>query len=263
MKDKPQKFGLSLSGGAALGFAHIGALRAIEKFDLTITDVSGASMGAIIASLYCQGYNSYEIEEVVAESGMGSILNILSRGRIGTLPGLSSHEKSEELLTKMIPHNSFEGLSRNLHVSVTDITEPDWHIISEGELIPIVLASMSIPVLFEPELIGNKIFVDGGVMNNLPVEPLRERYLKIIGVDVQDICSLKHKLTTKRMTLRYYGAMMKQMQRHRVAMCDIYVNFPQLSTYDLYSFNKYSELIEIGYSQTMKILEESQQKGLL
>lgn len=247
------KYGLCLSGGAALGFAHIGALMAIEEAGIEISEISGASMGAIIGSLYCAGYSPNDMINIIEGYELHKIYNIVKRPNFA-VPGLSKHDKVEQLIKELIPHNSFEGLKKRFYLSVTDIAIPDWDIISEGELSKMIVASMAIPLIFEPVIDGEKIYVDGGVMNNLPIEPLKDSCDYVIGVDVQTISPLTEKISTKIITERYYGAMMMEMQRHRVNRCNKYIRFRELEDYNLHHFNKYKEIVDIGYNGTKRAL---------
>ncbi len=254
MNHTEQRLGVCFSGGAALGFAHMGVIRAFEERGIEPAVISGASMGALVGALYAEGYSYADMMKIVGEYNFSSIFSIvkptLLRGA-----GLSSHDRIERMLMETIPHNSFEQLKRPLHIAVTDIRVPEWHIVGSGELVPYLLASMSIPLVFEPTHIGDYCLVDGGVMNNLPVEPLVDSGCYIIGADVNNVFTTDEEMTAALMAKRYYGAMMIQMQRPRVEQCHLYIDFPALSEYDLYDFAKCDELIEIGYQRAVELLD--------
>ena len=256
MEDK-YKIGLCLSGGAALGFAHIGALKALEENNIHADAVSGASFGAIIGALYSNGYSSEEILTIVKEHKLNSVFNILKRSAFSS-SGMSSLEKIEDILIKLIPHRTFEGLKKKLYISLVDITVPEWEIVDSGDhLIKSILASMSIPVIFEPEEYDGKILVDGGVMNNLPVEPLVGKCEMIIGIDVQHIGTKNTTFSKIEMGKRYYAAMMKEMQKHRVKECNHHIWFDELDNYTFSDFSKYKKLVNIGYEGTLRYIENN------
>ncbi|MFI3327989.1 MAG: patatin-like phospholipase family protein [Rikenellaceae bacterium] len=250
---KGRRVGVCFSGGAALGLAHVGVIRALEERGIEPQVVSGASMGAIVGALYAQGYGYSDMVEIIAEYKFYNMINFV-KPSITLSRGLISHDKVEEALLKLIPHNTFEGLKREFHLSVTDISVPEWSIESRGELVKYILASMSIPMIFNPVVVDGRTLVDGGVMNNLPVEPLVDAGCYIIGADVQNIPPITDDISHSVMAKRYYGAMMNEIQKPRVAQCDKYISFPELSKYEIYDFSSYKELIEIGYKEAIKVL---------
>lgn len=243
---------MCLGGGGALGFAHIGVLQALEERGIIPTHISGASMGAIIGSVYANGVSPREILQIVESYKMNKLLNIISlpyRSR----KGLSDHKKVKAVLQQYIPHNSFDRLGIKFHLSVVDLYRGEWEIICSGDnLIDYILASMSIPVVFEPERIGQKLYVDGGLMNNLPVEPLIEnKCCTVIAVDVQSAVEpVDHLKTSKRFINRCYNLVQKEMQKKRIALCDHYIA-PPLDDYGIADFDQYKKIYNIGY-RTMK-----------
>ncbi len=210
-------------------------------------------MGAIIGAIYAQGYTSEYILNIVEEYKPNSLFRLLKLNFVNG-SGISSHKNVEEILSNLIPHNSFEELKHKFYLSVTDILIPDWKIISSGDLKKYILASMSIPVVFEPMHVDGRYLVDGGVMNNLPVEPLIENDCFIIGIDVQDVCESHENIGVGLIARRLHNAMIKECQKPRVAKCDLYINFPELSKYHIDDFAHYEKIIDIGYQRTLEIL---------
>ncbi len=245
------KIGVCFSGGAALGLAHIGVIKAFEEFGIEPEYVSGASMGAIVGALYSEGYTHKDMLEIVKEHKFNNLIYFV-RPNMSWRSGLVSHDKVEKVLLKLMPHNSFEGLKRKFALSVTDIAVPEWDIVSSGELVKYILASMSIPMIFKPIVTEGRTLVDGGVMNNLPVEPLVDAGCHIIGSDVQELHPAGEAgISNSAMAKRYYGAMMKEMQLPRVAQCDLYISFPELSDFEIYDFSSYAKIVDIGYHCAM------------
>lgn len=249
--------GLCLSGGGALGFAHIGALQALCEHGVRPEFISGASVGAIIGVLFAEGYAPDDIFHLSEDYKLYDLFHIVKTTTSSLRSrGISRHDKIKRMLYELIPHDSFDLLKTRFCVSVVDICKPDWEIVGHGgNLIGHVLASMSVPLVFVPEVIGHKVYVDGGVMNNLPVEPLRGECRRVIGIDVQDIGEVPNVTDKTHMLKRYYGAMMKQIQRPRVALCDHYVSFPELEKFAVSDFRKYKEIYQIGYDVTSRYLD--------
>lgn len=248
------KIGLCLGGGGALGFAHIGVLHALADNKIEATHISGASMGAIIGSLYAAGYSWEDISMFITKYRMDSIRNIITI-KMGST-SLVSQQRVREMLLDVIPHNSFDMLVKKFYLSVVEVRSAQWEIISEGgNLVDYISASMAVPFVFQPELIGEKIYIDGGLMNNLPVEPLTDVCDSIIAVDVQAPVHKELELTRKNFAVRCYNIMQKEMQHQRVKMVSHYITMPELECYNPTDFKKYKEIQEIGYRSTLKYFD--------
>ncbi|MBX0310804.1 MAG: patatin-like phospholipase family protein, partial [Sulfurihydrogenibium sp.] len=173
------KIGIALSGGAVRGLAHIGVLKALEELDIKPDIVSGVSAGSIIGSFYCAGYSPKEMEEIALKTNLNSfILPSISK------KALFSLDKLESFLEKYIGKINIEDLKIPLIIAATNLNKATIEYFQSGSLIKTVKASCSIPVMFKPVKIDKYFYVDGGVMNNLPVEPLREKVDFAIGVEV-------------------------------------------------------------------------------
>ena len=166
-----QEFGLVLSGGGALGLAHIGAIKALEEAGIEPAWVAGSSMGAIIGVMYAAGYSADEIMQIVKDERLYKVGRLIRLQSALCNSGMSTHKT---LLHELIPHNSFDSLERRFMVCVTDVERGEPVYRYEGDnLAEYVAASASIPGLFEPVVIDSVRYVDGGVTDNLPAKSLR------------------------------------------------------------------------------------------
>lgn len=248
------KIGLCLGGGGALGFAHIGVLHALAEREVEATHISGASMGAIVGALHAAGYSWEDIATFITKYKMDSIRNII-KIKMGST-SLVSQQRVREMLLDVIPHNSFDLLTKKFYLSVVEVRSAQWEIISEGgNLVDYISASMAVPFVFQPELIGEKIYIDGGLMNNLPIEPLAGVCDTIIAVDVQAPVHKELEMTRKNFAVRCYNIMQKEMQHERVRMADHYITMAELELYNPTDFKKYKEIEEIGYRSTLKYFD--------
>lgn len=251
------KIGLCLSGGGALGFAHIGAIRALEEHGIQPTAISGASMGAIIGALYANGMNAAEIMAAIETHKMYNILNIIKLSGNGP-GGVSDTRKVRAILEEYLPHDRFDRLKTQFYLSMTSLNKADWVVVGEGgQLIDHIIASMSIPGVFNPTRIGDDYYVDGGTMNNLPVEPLTQTCDFIIGIDVHYLMPLlePHKSSTK-MAMWSYSAMMKEMQKKRVAACRFYIPVLGIQDYSPADFKHYKAFYDLGYQSTISYIQK-------
>lgn len=190
-----KRVGLVLSGGAARGIAHVGALRVLEDAGLPVDVVSGTSMGAIIGGLYAIGYTPEEMSRIVrrqdwrallTDAGPRRALSIERRlGASGTLlslpieggsvqfpGGVIAGQRVLELLARLtwpVHHvTEFSELPRPFAPVVMDLRTGEAIALSRGSLSLAIRASMSIPGLFEPVVLDGRTFVDGGLARNLP-----------------------------------------------------------------------------------------------
>ena len=248
------KYGVVLSGGGALGFAHIGALMALEKAGIEISMVSGASMGSIIGAMYASGiYPTAEaIRDFIKKDELYKFHNIFNVNLFSLFNsrGMSDHKKVKKILDVVLPNiETFEDLKkRSFALSMTNFIDLKPEYVDSGDkLKEKIMASAAIPVVFKPVIIEGIAYVDGGIMNNLPIEPLKGRCQKIIMIDVMaggrdELTSLK----LEKIAYRAVMAMMKQMNIDRIAQADYYVRFEKLEKYNMFDFEKYNEIVNIG-----------------
>ena len=186
IKPKKVKFGLALSGGGARGFAHIGLLKVLDREHIKPSFLSGTSMGAIIAAAYASGMRGKEIQEEALK--FTHTKNLVKMVHL-TPPfrGLINQTMVKEYLTRLIPAGMlFSELKIPLSVCATDLMQSRGIALNQGSVLSAVMASYSIPGVFPPVDIPPMRLVDGGVVNNLPVDLAYQLgSQKVIAVDVQ------------------------------------------------------------------------------
>ncbi|RIH86019.1 putative NTE family protein [Meiothermus luteus] len=170
--------GLVLSGGGARGLAHIGVLEVLEAQGFEAEVVAGTSMGAVVGALYASGKRPGEILEIARSTPWLRLLDLVPR------PGLISQRALREFLARHLPPR-FEHLKRRLVVTAVDLEAGRLAYFTEGDLPGAVLASAAYPGLVAPVQYQGRTYVDGGVLDNLPVDAARfmqARY--VLAVDV-------------------------------------------------------------------------------
>ena len=251
------QYGIVLSGGGALGFAHIGALMALEEAGIEIDVVSGASMGSIVGAMYAYGYSPQEMIDIIEKEKLyknSKIFNFHPFNR----NGLSNHKKVKKILDNIFPIDSFDSLKRFFALSMTNFIELEIEYASSGDrLKEKIMASAAIPSIFEPVVIDGIVYVDGSIMNILPIEPIRNKCKKVIMIDVNAVS--QRVVTSGKVKIGYRAgmAMLKQMSIERIAQADYYVGLEKLEQYNLFDFKKYKEIIQIGYDEMKKYLKEN------
>lgn len=207
------KVGVSLAGGGIRGIAHVGVLKALEENNIKVAAIAGTSAGSIIATLYAMGYSPYyiyllfkryarDIINIRSKPIINGITNFIRNNKIG-IAGLSDGNEFEKMYDELARKKGFRligDIKMPLLVSAVDIGESKEYIftncasrknikdnyITEIGIGRAVRASNSFPAIFCPCEYKNHIFMDGGVLNNLPTEELKKVYTgKIISVNFE------------------------------------------------------------------------------
>ena len=170
-----KKVGLCLGSGGARGLAHVGVLQVLEENGIVPDIISGCSAGAIFGAIYAAGTNLYLLEKYLGTVDAKTIVDL----GIPIQGGFLSGAKIEEVVLTLTHDLSF-GETRIPFVCIaTDLVSGEMKVFEEGKLHQAVRASMAVPGVFTPALIDGHYYVDGGVIEELPVDVLRAR-----GVDV-------------------------------------------------------------------------------
>jgi len=241
------KIGLVLSGGGARGLAHLGVLEALDEMGIKPAVISGTSSGALIGALYASGNSPRKILAMIKEHASGSVF-----GMFLSSEGLFSSTGLRHILKSAIPEDSFEKLLTPLYVTATDIAAGTSATFSKGPLFDVLVGSSSVPVLFKPVKIGHQYLVDGGVMDNFPVECIKDKCDKIIGSHVNKPA---HKKVGKLNRFQLLDLCFHLAICGRVAInaksCHVLLE-PPLSGYSMFDMSHADRIFKIGYQTTME-----------
>ena len=212
---------LVLSGGGTKGFAHLGVIETLEKNGVQIIGIVGTSMGALMGALRASGYSTEEMHKILKELDLPSLLSENTgpmfvftgndrRAKTNTIPALTYKKQKGQrgpkgLLTGDKLYVYFSQLMRHVTETdfyklpipyaavATDIYTGEKVVLKSGNIAAAMRASMSIPPVFEPWVIDDKVLVDGGVVSNLPVFTARELFpgFPIVAVDISGSLSDK------------------------------------------------------------------------
>lgn len=274
-RERP-KIGVVLSGGGAKGFAHVGTLKMLEELGIPIDYISGTSMGSIIGGLYAMGYSASELDSIVRAAKWSFLLSDTPlRYNLGMTDKINDAAyqltlRFGEKGISLIPTGVIDGqhidnllytLTLNSYKDVkfadlpipffcvgTDIITGKEVILDSGNLAKSIRASMAVPTVFSPIEIGDNLLVDGGLVNNFPVQETRNRGADIIiGVDV-GYQYLNQSSMTSFMDVLEQSMFLKSIDMNASSKksCNIYIK-PDLQNYSSYSFNAVDSLLAIGY----------------
>lgn len=239
------KIGLALSGGGARGIAHIGVIKALEELDVRPDVISGTSAGSIVATLYANGMKPAEIFDVVNQLSLFKSVKIA-----WAWSGLLKMEGLQALLTKHIPGNTFESLKIPLTVAATEIRLGEIRYFSSGELAPAVISSCSIPGVFDPVRFNNGLYVDGGLLDNLPARPIREKCDFLIGSHCNHLTTEYNEHNLKAVIERSMLITISSNTTASRVLCDLVIEPPYMARYTVFEMNKAQEIYDAAYKYT-------------
>lgn len=241
------KFGIALSGGGARGLAHIGVLEALEKYGIKPRVISGTSMGAIVGVFYAAGYSPKELLTIMLERKFHKMVNWHM-----PFSGLIDMGKVREVMKDLIGKDDFSSLKMPFYCAVTNLNSGLEEIKSKGKLFQWVVASASIPVIFEPRLIDGQTYVDGGLLNNLPAEAIRNECQVLIGVHVNHNGPEEEIKGMKTVAERAFRLGISQNVEKSKKLCDFLIEPPEARNYSTFNFNKAEEIYQVGFNETEK-----------
>lgn len=245
------KVGLALSGGGARGFAHLGVLKALEEAKIKIDLVSGASAGSMAGAFYTHGYSPEEILDIFESTNLLKLV-----WPAFSFTGLLNIQKTQSVYNKYLKEDSFEKGDIPLFISTTNLNEGKAEMFNSGSLSKAVMASSCIPFIFDPVKIGDNYYVDGGVLNNLPTEVLKENGADvIIGVNVAPVVKEPELSGPRKMIERVSVLALSANVAASSKLCDFYIKPNELRSYGTFDFKKSKEIFTIGYEYTLHELE--------
>lgn len=243
------KTALILSGGGARGIAHLGVVQALRERGVQPNVISATSSGAFVGAMLAYGYEPSDILRIIRETSFYPYFRLA----IGT-SGLLHMRKMEDVFRRFIPENTFESLRIPLVVTATDIVSGEEVHFRSGELAIPVLASCCIPGLFSSMRYQGHELVDGGVLNNLPVEPVMGEAGYLIGSHCNPFSLDKPLKRTTEIVYRSLILAMHTKTKARLAQCDLPIEPPALSRFGIFDFRKAEQLFETGYTFTQILL---------
>lgn len=268
------KVGLVLSGGGAKGLAHVEVLKKLDEAGVRIDYIAGTSMGAIIGGLYASGYNAMELDSLLKTYDLTSLVKDdlprevssfyqkenegkyaitlpLSKGRIGLPSAVSTGQNAYNVFSRLTEHvhevNDFSELTVPFFCIATNLETGEEVVLDKGFLPEAIRASGSLPGLLAPVTVDGEVLVDGGIVDNFPVEKMKEKGVDyIIGVnvssglkDVEDLNSLPEIL------LQIAGFQMYNKWEEKIALCDLYIR-PDLDDFTTFDFDQSVEIMKQG-----------------
>lgn len=237
--------GIALSGGGARGIAHLGVLQALDDMGVELGALSGTSSGAIVGAFYAGGMPPKELMELLAKTKLYKFMRPALRRT-----GLLKIDKLRTLFEQHLPQTRFEALDKRLTVVATDVVKGQSKYFQEGDIIDGVLASCCMPVIFDPISIDGVQYIDGGILNNLPIEPLQEQCSLVFGSHCNPVDESFEVRNAKALLERTLLMAIRNNTLTRKQQCQIYLEPSELEKYIGSDFGKAAEIYKIGYDHT-------------
>ena len=285
------KIGLALSGGGARGAAHIGVLKELERQRISVDYIAGTSIGAIVGGMYASGMTTEDMEQVLADTDWDDIFKDqpprrdssmrrkfddrifqinkelgIKDGKVKLPSGFIQGQKLQLLLdTLFLPVadvQNFDQLSIPFRAVATDITTSEAVVLGSGSLATAVRASMSVPSVFATVKHQNRILVDGGISNNLPIDVVREMGADIvIAVDIGTPLLEKEQLDSAvGVTLQLSNILVRRTTNAQIATLtkqDILIT-PKLGDFSAANFKDASSIVPNGVEAARALTEQLQ-----
>lgn len=244
-----KKIALALGGGAILGAAHIGVLRAIEEKHIEVTHISGTSIGALVAGLFAFGLDSHKIESVVSD------LDWLDVGSFSLSKfGILSNDKMADIADEYINDVDIEDAKIPLAIIATDVGKGEKVVFKKGKLAVAIRASTCIPGVFIPVEHEGRMLVDGGLMENVPVTPLVEMgAAHIVAVDLNANRKFEKPEDVIDVLINAMDIALDNSAQLQLEDADLVIA-PELDGFSRSDSEALKALIKVGYDTAMKAL---------
>lgn len=247
--------GLILSGGGMRGAAHIGAIKALEEHGIFPSHIAGTSAGAIVGALYAYGYKWEEMLKFFKS------INVLDIKKYAlNKPGFIDAEKFYLDFKSYLKNDDFSFLKKHLSITATNILDGKLEVFDKGELIKPVIASAAFPGVFAPVKINNSYYIDGGSLNNFPVELLKSKCDKIIGIYVNgfDAITIKDLKHSHNVVERAFKLKSVKEDNKKFRDCDLVIAPQELNKYGTFDKKDLDQVFKIGYNATLKALTNNE-----
>jgi NTE family protein len=249
-KRAPKKIGLVLSGGGLRAIGHLGVMKALEQHQIKPSILSGTSAGAIVAAFYAAGHSPDEMLSIILKKDFFP----RSYFRLRT-SGLFDPSFLVKIFNEYIP-DDFAKLQLPLYVAATELSAGLTEYFHEGSLYKALLATSSIPLIFPAVADQQKLYVDGGILNNLPIEPVKDKCDFLIGVHVNSISKgLEAPLGVRKTFDRIFHLALSNAVYAKSEHCHLFIDPPAMTQFGMLDKKNAHKIFEYAYAHTMEQLE--------
>ncbi len=247
------KLGIVLSGGGARGLAHAGLLQALQEQGIEFDYVAGTSAGALVGAFYAAGRDKDDMIEAFRSTPVFTFNHYT-----WVKPGLVDTMRLRNFLRRFFPDNRIEALPKQLFIATTNLNRGSWVAHHSGPLYRPLLASMSLPPYFSPIKINGDWHADGGIMNNFPVELLRNKCDVVIGSHVCPVTGVNEKdlRTTFSVWWRAYELNFYAPTQLKFDQCNYLFEPPEVRQIGTMDMRAALRAYHIGYQHAQKEMDK-------
>ncbi len=242
--------GFVLSGGFIKGFAHLGAIQALIEHDIRPDIISSTSAGSLVGALYADGNEPYQVLEFFD----GLKFYDFTKPVLPTT-GFFELDELQEFLKSHLKRGRIELLPVPMVITATDLDHGKSVFFRKGDIAQCVAASCCMPVLFSPITIKGTHYVDGGVLMNLPVSPIREECQQIYAINVSPLLTPDYKLNIINIAERSYQFIFRSNTVAEREVADVLIEPVNLSGYSNMDLDKSKEIFMAGYEKAKEVLD--------
>jgi len=246
----PREVSLCLSGGAAKGAFHLGAIHVLEQNNVKIKAISGTSIGALIGASLASGKNSVEIFKILKSREFKKVFKL----SIGS-GYLFEIDTESDVIKQLIPSRTFKELEFPLEVAICDIDSPEVLYKNSGDLYEVVLASCALTPVFKPVKINDKLFTDGGVIDNFPVQRLKKYGYPIVGINL--FPNRKNYPTSILGWIKKVFFVAWQVHNlNKEKECEIFLSCDELHDVSAFTFKDFDKAFDLGVEKMSKLIKK-------
>jgi len=246
---KPPRVGLALGGGAARGFAHVGVIQVLEENGIKVDLVAGTSAGSLLAAIYASGKNGKEMQALAESMDEGAITDWSF-----PLRGLIRGEALARYVRDKTGGKGIEQMVVPLGIVATDLSDGSPILFRSGDTGTAVRASSAVPAVFQPVKIGQREYVDGGLVSPVPVRFAREMGAQvIIAVDITSPPEKDPPMDAFRMLMQTFSIMGRSINSFELREADVLVR-PRLDGVASADFTARRRAIQAGRDAAQAVL---------
>ena len=248
-QSEKKSIALALGGGAVLGAAHVGVLKALDELGIGVHAVAGTSIGSFVAALHAFGKSWQEIEAAALELDWLD-LSGLTLSQFGVL----SNKKFGGVVSDLLGRQRIEHAAIPLSMIATDIATGEMVVMREGDVASAVMASSCVPGVFKPVELDGRMLVDGVLVENVPLSPLREcQNLPLVCVNLMGGYRFSRPDNIVGLLLNAFYCTLQKTTTLQIGDADLVIE-PDIGDFSLVGTSQIPELIEVGYQSSLPVL---------
>lgn len=239
---KRKTIGLALSGGGIRGFAHLGAIKALDEANISIDYIAGTSAGALIGACVATGMDIDDLYNFLKVKDLFSLSEFTFPSK-----GILNFKRLAKELRKELPYHRFEDLPIPLTVVASNLQLGKVEYFNTGNFIDAAIASSSIPAIFSPIRIGKYDYCDGGVFDNMPIKIVREQTDIVIGINISPVSEISDIGGITDIAARAFQLSVNSNSMPDLSTCDIYIAPKGIREFGLLDNEHIEEIYQAGY----------------